>query len=109
MTSSSIGGELRLEHFEIGTKGLQLGRRNAALFQARQSVVQARRLDGGGGSGVPSGSLKILLVRGLVGSVGQLVHDRLGVGPDPGERPEQASEHERQQTQRAYRLELRMV
>ena len=45
----------------------------------------------------------------LVGAVGRLVADRLGVGPQPGDRPQQAAEHQRQQAQRVDRVGLRMV
>ena len=37
------------------------------------------------------------------------MHDRLRIGPDPGQRPQQAAEHERQQAQRTDGLELRVV
>ena len=41
----------------------------------------------------------VVVVVVLVGAVGDAVADGLGVGPEPGERPEQAAEHERQQAQ----------
>ena len=46
----------------------------------------------------------VVVVVVLVGAVGDAVADRLGVGPQPGERPEQAAEHERQQAQRGDRV-----
>ena len=45
----------------------------------------------------------------LVGAVRHLVHDRLRIRPDPGQWPEKAAEHQRQQTQRPNRLELGMM
>ena len=44
-----------------------------------------------------------------VGAVGHLVQHRFRVGPQPGERPQQAAEEQRQQAQRLDRVELRMA
>ena len=40
----------------------------------------------------------------LLGAVGELVPDRTRVGPQPGDRPEQSAEHEREQAQDVDRI-----
>ena len=45
----------------------------------------------------------------LLGAVGEPVADRLGVRPQPRDRPQQAAEHQRQQAQRVDRVLLRMM
>ena len=75
-------------------------------FQPRQPVAEARH---GVASCAGESTGSSCGVGMLVGAVGHLVHDRLRVGPDPRDRPEQAAEDQRQQAQRADRLELRMV
>ena len=51
----------------------------------------------------------IVSVRHLVGAVGQLVKDGLGIGPQPGQRPKQAAEDEREQAQALDGLGLRVL
>ena len=50
-----------------------------------------------------------VVVRMLVGAVRHLVAGRLGIGPQPGDRPQQAAEHQRQQAERPDGLELRVM
>jgi hypothetical protein len=45
----------------------------------------------------------------LVGAVGHLVGDRLDVRPQPGDRPQQAAEHQRQQAQHLDGVALRVM
>ncbi|HSS08028.1 MAG TPA: hypothetical protein VLK83_12925 [Rhodanobacteraceae bacterium] len=45
----------------------------------------------------------------LLGSEGELVPDRTRVGPQPGDRPEQSAEHEREQAQDVNRILVGMV
>ena len=54
------------------------------------------------------GHLEVIVLV-LVGAVGEPVAGRLGVGPQPGDRPQQAAEHQRQQAQRVDRVGLRMM
>ena len=77
---------------------------SAARFQHRHALSDVRR----GALGLREAVL-LEVVGMLVGAVGELVSDRLGVGPQPGDRPEQPAEGERQQAERPDRLELRVV
>ena len=72
----------------------------------------ARRCASSCSESLPSARLRRhaeVIVVGLVGAVGEPVADRLGVGPEPGQRPQQAAEDQRQQAQRVDRLGLRMM
>ena len=85
----------------------QLGRRHPSL-QPRHPIPEAGRrgrLD----DRTTTASLVGVGRMRLVGAVRHLVHDRLRVGPEPGQRPEQSAEHQREQAQRADRFELRMM
>ena len=79
-------------------KVLQIGLRQALGLETREAVFETTTM-----RAVP------LVVVQLVGAVRHLVQHRLRVRPYPGKRPQEPAEHQRQQAQRADRLELRMV
>ncbi len=92
------------ERVEIGAERLQVGVGEAFRLQACQPLAQASSAEARSASPAYSSSCEA-----RVRAIGELVHDRLRVGPDPGQRPQQAAEDERQQAERANRLELRVV
>ena len=105
ITRLSSSGELALR--------ARRGRRAASPVRtpARRASSRASRScrPPGGLAAVDVPRLVVFACVQLVGAVRHLVHDRLRVGPQPGDRPQQPAEHQRQQAQRADRLELRMV
>ncbi len=89
---------------QVGANPVELTRGSAARFQHRHALPDVRR----GALGLREAVL-LEVVGMLVGAVGDLVSDRLRVRPQPGDRPEQPAEGERQQAERPDRLELRVV
>ena len=89
---------------EVGANGIELTGRHAALFERGHPLT-----DVGGRARRLVEAVLLEVVGMFVGAVGQFVADRFGVRPEPGNRPEQPAEDERQQAQRLDRLELRMM
>ena len=94
----------RLDRCEVGSNGVELGRRDSAFFERGHALPDVS----GWALGIRE-AVFFEVVGTLVGAVRQLVAHGLRVRPQPGQRPEQPSEDERQQAQGLDRLELRMM